>query len=206
MNRHRSSVLLLVFVLAAAPACGSTSAVTAAPAEIAPPVESVAPAEDAAPEVAPPPFTAAQIRAATEPGRTYVFRIAQGDGPTAVRTLTFTRADDAGATLRAAMTSLDGAPLGPPTDEEVTWDELVGHALWPQAATTIEDARVEVPAGAFDARLYTVREVGQDGGESVLRAWFATSLPGAPVRFEQSSGGKTQFLMELLEHRPGTAP
>jgi len=156
------------------------------------------------PSIAPPPFSAEQIRAATDPGRTYVFRVGQGGSVAAIRTLTFTRSGERVTRIHAVMTSPDGEVLGPASDEEVTWDELVGHASWPAAATTISEDRVEVPAGTFDAMLYTVRTTTEEGDESVIRAWFARSLPGAPVRFEQSSGGEVQFLMELLEHRAGT--
>ncbi|PKN54752.1 MAG: hypothetical protein CVU56_24820 [Deltaproteobacteria bacterium HGW-Deltaproteobacteria-14] len=157
----------------------------------------------AGPEIAPPPFTAEQIRGATDPGRTYVYRVHQGDGTSALRTLTFTRADEVSATLHAATTTPDGEALDEPTDEEVTWDQLVAHAAWPRAATEISAARVAVLAGSFDAKLYTVREVDDDGAEVVTRAWFATALPGAPVRFEQVRSGVTLFTMELVEHRPG---
>ncbi len=35
------------------------------------------------------------------------------------------------------------------------------------------------------------------------RLWFATSLPGPPVRYEQTVAEKTVFTMEMLKtHRP----
>ena len=155
------------------------------------------------PEIAPRPFTAEQIRGATDAGRTYVYRVQQGDGAAALRTLTFTRADDVSATLHASTASTEGEALDEPTDEELTWDQLVAHAAWPKAATEISAARVAVLAGTFDAKLYTVREVDDDGAEVVTRAWFATALPGAPVRFEQVRSGVMLFTMELVEHHPG---
>ena len=59
--------------------------------------------------------------------------------------------------------------------------------------------KTETPAGSFACKLYKV-----DGDDGVtVRAWFATDLPGAPVRLEISRGDAVVTRMVLLQHLPG---
>ena len=130
-----------------------------------------------APDHAPTPFTAAQIRDACRPGLTLDVRV-DGDHPMTWRTRYLT-CDDEGATFERTT---DG---GSPEPGQARWLELQEHASFPLAQTTIEPERIETPLGVLDCLRYTVR----DGDvEKVL--WFATSLPGMPVRMTTRRDGR----------------
>jgi len=145
-----------------------------------------------------PPFPAAQIRDATRPGRRYTWRVEVG-GETTVRAVTFAAADPEGAVLHSVQVALDGTVLQPNTEARATWAELESHAHFPAGHTTASGAWVDVPAGAFDALVYTV----DDGSGGTRTYWFARDLPGAPVRVEASGGEGVQMRMELIDHTPG---
>lgn len=130
-----------------------------------------------APDHAPTPFTAAQIRAACRPGRTLVVRL-DGETPSAWTTRYLT-CDDEGATFERTT---DG---GEPEQGRATWLELQEHASFPLAQTTIDTERIETPLGELDCLRYTVRD---DEVEKVL--WFATSMPGMPVRMVTRRAGR----------------
>lgn len=151
---------------------------------------------------APPPFTAEQIRDATAPGRTYVYRIQSAQAPPVIVRMAFVSVTLEGATIRHTTTSESGERLGEPEDSWSTWDGLVGHALWPASVTTIGDAEVEVPAGRFDAVQYTI-VTDREGHRGVTQAWFARTLPGAPMRLVVEEDGRLVRDMTLLEHLPG---
>lgn len=154
-------------------------------------------------DFAPTPFTAQQIRAATHPGRTYRYRLTQGTAQPVVRVMRFTDATPDRAELESYVEGADGAPAAPPQRSDPTWQDLVEHARYPEAQTAISDARIEVEAGAWDALLYTVRTV-EEGADVVTRAWFAVTLPGAPVLMEVERDGARVMRMELVSHDPGT--
>jgi hypothetical protein len=153
-------------------------------------------------DFAPTPFTAQQIRAATHPGRTYRYRLTEGTGAPVVRVMRFADAGPERAQLESYVEGPDGAPTAPPRTSNPTWQELVEHARYPQAQTAITDARVEVEAGVWDALLYTVRTV-EEGADVVTRAWFAVTLPGAPVLMEIERDGVRVMRMELVSHDAG---
>ncbi|MEQ9317985.1 MAG: hypothetical protein RIF41_02460 [Polyangiaceae bacterium] len=162
------------------------------------------PPEPAAPANAPVPFEASAIRAATHPGRTYVFLVTEGDGPQKRRKIEFVKVDDEGTTMRITNQDLFGHTKGEPKDARVTWDELMSHATYPADATTITKDEVKVAAGRYESKLYTVKET-KDGVAQTTRAWFALSLPGAPVKHEVEREGNVVSSMELFQHRPGSA-
>ena len=147
------------------------------------------------------PFTAKEIRGATGEGREYRFRIDTPEGST-LRRSRFSDVTDAGATIETGAIDDAGNPLGTPRVSSTTWAALRAHADFPREATTIEDVTVDVPAGHFDAWLYTVRK-SEDGVEVVSRFWFAKALPGAPVQAEITRGGTRVMRMTLVQHRPG---
>jgi hypothetical protein len=150
--------------------------------------------------IAPPPFTAEQIHGATAPGRTYRFEIANAGQPPVIRQVRFVEVTADNALVESTMESTSGERLGEPERKTETWAGFVAHAAWPKDATTISEEPIEVPAGKFDAVLYTVRE---DGG--ITRAWFAKTLPGAPVRYVIEKDGVPVMTMTLVEHRAGGA-
>ena len=150
------------------------------------------------PRPAPPPSPAEQIRAAPPAGRVYVFLVKDGDGPQHRRRIEFVAPNESSVTMRVTNQDLFGRDQGAPQDETVTWDELVSHARYPLDQVTISEERVTVRAGSYDAKLYTVK--GPDG---VTRAWFAKSLPGAPVKHLVERDGKPVSSMELFQHEGG---
>ena len=187
-------------------ACGSSpppASDTTAQLETPPdPERSAAPAPaESEPEAAatlPTPYTAEQIREATTPGRRYRFRTVAG-GRTSIITMEFVEVDPEATVVESSVFDADGNRASPAQTARSTWEELRLHASFPAAATTTEDATVTVPAGTYEATLYTVR-----AGDQVERFWFARELPGPPVKMEQqTAAGDVVFTMELLEHTPG---
>jgi hypothetical protein len=185
------------------PAVPAVSEAPAAPETKPAATTAKAPTEPAKPQNAPPPFDSAAIRGATKPGRTYVFLVKDGDSPQTRRKIEFVSVSDDKATMRSSKQDLFGHAKGEPVDKVVTWDELMSHATYPADATTIRDAKVKVQAGAYDCKLYTVKET-KDGKAQITKAWFATSLPGAPVKHEVSVDGKVVSSMELFQYRAGS--
>lgn len=188
--------------LLALAACGGGQAAqpqSPQPTEAAQPAPGADPGE-AAGALAPAPFTAEQIRDATQVGRTYRFDLFRGTQQLKV-TLRFTEVTPEQATTEETVVDAAGKTLGTERDE-ATWQEIVGHASYPADSTEITDATVEVPAGTFDAMLYTV--TGEQNGKPVVsRMYFAKSLPGAPVKTEVKVGDEVVFSLILTEHVPG---
>jgi hypothetical protein len=186
MHRLSLTVALLSASCASAPAPGASAPVVAV-----------------APETCEPPFTAAQIHDATHPGRTYDFEVEQAGAPVVGLRLRFVAVYDGHARVERSTFDADGQAVGPTESATVTWDDLVRHAAWPRVATTIEPAHVTVPIGEFDdAVLYTVRE--DDGGKAkITRAWFARTMPGAPLVHIVSVDGVEVSKMRLVRYSPG---
>lgn len=215
----RAPYLIAAAALSALAACGGAPAPAApqtprpAQAPEAPAPAAAQPAPEAAPAadgsagdgepavaLADPPFTAEQIRDATKVDRTYRFLLHQGGQKIDV-TMRFTQVTPDFATIERTVVDAEGKVLEQ-ASEDSTWQQLVGHAAYPAAATQISDTTVEVPAGSFDAVLYTVTGE-QQGTPVVSRVYFAKALPGAPVKTEIEAGGQVVFTMELVEHLTG---
>lgn len=136
--------------------------------------------------MAPTPFTAEQIRDACPTGRVAVWQMTSPDGTRRVRSW-FEGSNSEGTTFRSVPLDDADQPLGEPDGGTATWEELRLHASYPAEHTVVTDATLEVPAGTFETKLYTVTD--PDAG-TVTRAWFATSLPGPPVRMVVERGGE----------------
>lgn len=156
--------------------------------------------EDAEP-IAEVPFAAEVIRDASPAGRTYVFRFEE-DGAERVERWVFERVDERGFTSTSTPVDGDGHPTGPAQRSEGTWEELESHAHFPAARTTITNAQLTIPLGAFRCRLYTVTSEDEEGREVVSRYWFAVDLPGAPVRMVREVGGEPVLTMMIVAHEP----
>ena len=148
------------------------------------------------PDHLPTPFSAAQIRAANPPGRVVTFVITTPGEPEVRNVTAWLDGDEAVARFRTSDLSAAGVLLGPPTEGEAAWEELQAHASFPAAATTVEEASVEVPAGRYACWLYTVTS-GGDEAKTVTRFWFARDLPGPPVRLERRVGETVVMTMVL---------
>jgi peptide deformylase len=145
------------------------------------------------------PFSAEQIRDATLPGRRYTWRVQADSQTTAIRALEFEAVDPEGAVLHSVEVDLDGEISQANTERVTTWSELESHAHFPVEHTAVSEAWVDVPAGAFDALVYTVSD--EAGGATTF--WFARDLPGAPVRVETAGVEEAVTSMELVDHTPG---
>jgi hypothetical protein len=157
----------------------------------------LAPHDD--PASAPYPFTPDQIREANPAGSSWVFDVTAPDKPVLRRTMTFRDPTPEGAFIRSTI----GPPAGPPdeaTEAWSNWAELQRHAAYPSAAR-IGWARVRVPHGRHDCVEYRV-----ETEERTTVACFDPSLPGPPVRLEESTAGYPVFVMELVDRQgAGTA-
>ncbi|RHW23840.1 hypothetical protein D0Z08_27500 [Nocardioides immobilis] len=146
-----------------------------------------------APGTAPTPFTAAQIRDGARAGKEIRVRVeAAGETPY-FRVNRYLECDEAGAVLERFHLALDGSPIGDPELDPVAWLDLQGHASFPVDATTIEPERIETPLGELDCLRYTVRE---GATENVF--WFATDLPGMPVRFVTRIDGEVALTVSMV--------
>jgi len=177
----RSALLALAVAVSAACAGATTSA----PAAATPPAPAPAPGEGA---LAPFPYTAEQIRDASPLGRVFRHRIVE-NGAVNIAETRFVAVDATTATFETIVSDEAGKQLAPPQRATATWDELRHHASYPAAATTVEDAAIDTPAGHFECMKYVVRRPHEDGRPSVTIAYFAKQLPGPPVRMIVEAGG-----------------
>jgi hypothetical protein len=149
------------------------------------------------PDHAPTPYTAEQIREGCPTGRVAVFLIEVPGRPKVHQVHRFVDAGAEGVTHETTLQTLEGRTIGEDTSTRSRWKELQAHASFPERATRVSEARITVPAGSFDCRLYTVTTM--EKGEKVTKhLHFARALPGPPVRFEQSIDDRVVFTMTLI--------
>ena len=168
-----------------------------------PAVQAAAPANPSAETLAPIPFPADKIRAATSVGRTYVFKVKEGDAEPVLRQMRFTAVSETGGTMEASLRKLTGEALGEPSSENFTWAELEGHAHFPANATVVSQTSLTSALGTHPCTLYVVTQPEGDHTPMVVSYWFATDLPGAPIRVESKSGETVVMTMEMVEHKAG---
>lgn len=144
---------------------------------------------------APVPFDAAALEAAIDVGERWQSRLTSFDDTWYVFT-EVVAIDARGPTFAWWTTELDGTERDARVEARSTWAELETHASWPDAQTTITEGEITVPAGTFAGVRYLVVR----SEESRVDAFFATDIPGAPVRFEQTASGQIVLLSELVEH------
>lgn len=147
------------------------------------------------PGAAPTPFTADEIRDATKVGKS-IRRLVESAGEEPFHLVsTYLECDETGATLERSRFSLDGATLGEPAVNRMTWLDLQGHASFPAEDTTIESERIDTAIGELDCLRYTVRE-----GSTDEVFWFAEDLPGMPVQQLTRTDGKVVTTVSVLEY------
>jgi len=144
---------------------------------------------------APTPFTAAEIRDGTRAGKTIRVLVDAAGEASYLRVSRYVECDDEGAVLERFQLSLDGAPVGEPETDRVTWLDLQSHASFPADDTTIGPERIETPLGALDCLRYTVRD-----GAAERVFWFATDLPGMPVRFLTRIDGEVVTTVSMIDN------
>jgi hypothetical protein len=143
------------------------------------------------PGLAPTPFSADEIRASCPEGRTIRLLVEPAEGEPFLRMNRFAECDHDGATLERAQLATDGHVVPPVASIRVTWLDLQRHAAFPEAETTIEPDRLELPFGTVECLRYTVR------GESEEVYWFARDLPGMPVKYATREQTVTMAANEL---------
>ncbi len=150
------------------------------------------------PDHAPTPFSAAEIRDANKPGTRIKFRIEVPGKPLTYMHFFFIEGDEKNSRLTSFNTDKDGKLMGKKETAVSTWKELQAHASFPEAETKITGKAFKGPMGVLECYFYTVT-TEKEGKKTVKRLWFAKSLPGPPVYFEQSVDGEVIFHMVMLK-------
>jgi hypothetical protein len=151
-------------------------------------------------DMAPTPYTVEQLRDGNRPGTTYRYKIETAGEPTRIEVMEFTSGTSADvAEVKSETLDESGKAKSPPTVERSPWEKIRRHAEFPRATLTVEAGSVEVPAGKFDAMVYTVR--APDGETSKL--YFARSYAGPPVLFYTERAAARLMTMTLIERKAG---
>jgi hypothetical protein len=151
------------------------------------------------PDHLPTPFTADEIRAGCQPGRTLRSLVVEANAAPKVRVSGFVSADADGAEQDSWEETPEGTRLSEPQRRRSTWLDFQQHASFPAATTERAEEEIEIPAGRFDCLRYTTH----DGG-AVRTFWFARSLPGMPLRFEERIGDEVVYSSTAIENIPAT--
>ena len=137
------------------------------------------------PDLLPTPFTADEIRKGCPAGRLTRVRVESTDGSPYERVNRFVDCDEEGATIERSSVGADGELIGATQLARTTWAGFQSHAAFSRAQTTVADDVIETPLGRLDCLRYTVLD-----GSVTDTFWFATSLPGMPVRMVTENDGR----------------
>lgn len=142
----------------------------------------------------PTPFTAAEIREHSQPGRSLRSLVVRPGEEPYVWVWQVVSGDAEGGERDFWRETPDGERLTEPERGYATWLELQGHASMPAASTTIEEETIDIPAGRYECLRYT-----RVDGDKVDTFWFAKTEPGAPLRFEKRVGGELAYSSTAIE-------
>jgi hypothetical protein len=145
------------------------------------------------PGQAPTPFNAAEIRTGCPEGRAVTIRYVDSNGQVTYWTTTFTKCEETGTVLVDQEIDEQGQPIGETSRLKASWDELRAHASFPMAQTTISRETIETRLGELDCHRYEV-----DDGESLKTLWFATELPGLPIKTQEGKGAGARLSSEVI--------
>jgi len=148
------------------------------------------------PDHLPTPFSAAEIRDASRPGRTVRSRVVRSGAEPAVRVTRFISGDADGGVHELWTETPGGERLTEPERGHSTWLELQEHASMPADRTRIDEETFEIPAGRFEGWRYT-----RTDEDAVNVFWFARSQPGMPLRHEVKAGDEVVFSLTVVEIR-----
>ncbi|MEA2608849.1 MAG: hypothetical protein QOJ75_1092 [Chloroflexota bacterium] len=152
------------------------------------------------PDHLPTPFSADEIRAGCQPGRSIRSLVIEAGREPFIHVTRFVSADADGAERETWDEALDGSRLAEPARQRSTWLDFQGHASFPAATTEVTEETIQIPAGRFDCLRYLNRD-----GSSVRTFWFARSAPGMPLRFEESLDGELVYSSTAVENVPAGA-
>ncbi|MDH3189809.1 MAG: hypothetical protein OEM39_04115, partial [Acidimicrobiia bacterium] len=94
-----------------------------------------------------------------------------------------------------------GQPLGAASEMVATWDELQAHASFPADSTSITEEELTIPIGRLACLRYVVTE-----GAETKQLWFASSLPGLPVKTIYSEGATTRLTTVVVRDSQADPP
>jgi hypothetical protein len=198
--RRSFATILLVGTFAG---CGHESVTRApsaagAPATPGSPTSTPAAVSDAPPEMAPAPYTTEQLRDANRPGTLYRYKLEMAGEPAQIKVMEFTSGTSAEiAELKSVTFDEAGKTKSPPEVERTPWEKIRRHGEFPRAGLKVEPGSIEVPAGKFDAMVYTV---SAPNGETA-KFYFAKSYAGPPVLVSKERAGARLMTMTLIERK-----
>ena len=199
-------VLALLLVTTSAWACGSRT--SSAPGVSEPSAAPSGVASQSAPsagpgDLAPVPYPPGTLQASIPRGSVMVQKVEEdGKTPYWLRT-EFVATDGTGCTMKVSIEAEDGTAMGEAMQGTATWTELESHAHFPNKNTTIFEETLDTPIGRHATKRYEVTSE-KDGEQTLTRMWFASDLPGPPIKMETYRDGKLTMKMVLSESvRPG---
>jgi len=157
------------------------------------------------PGMAPPPYTADEIRDHHPHGAFIVMHTIDAEGNTVTRQrTTFLEPDATEVTIELHNVDAANEPVGDAVGGgRGAWADLRAHAHFPAADTTLSHSEVTTPAGDFRCWCYTV--TGRTP-ESVVRETvfhFAVGEPGPPVLMVVRVDGAEVQRMTMVEDGRG---
>ena len=147
------------------------------------------------PDHLPTPFTADEIRLGCPPGRTVRSLVIEAGSEPYVGVTRFVTVDAEGAEQESWRETPAGVRLTEPQRRRSRWLDFQGHASMPAATTDITEEEIDIPAGRFACLRYTRRD-----GDSVSTFWFARSVPGMPLKFEERVDGELVYSSTAMEN------
>lgn len=157
------------------------------------------------PGMAPPPYTANEIRDHHADGSYVVMVTMDGEGNTLTRQrTTFLEPDATEVTIELHNLDEAGEAIG----ESVgggrgTWASLRTHAHFPAAQTVLSHSEVSTPAGTYACWCYTVTSTTAAGGVAENVFHFAVGEPGPPVLMVVRVDGVEVQRMTMVEDGRG---
>ena len=142
---------------------------------------------------APTPFTVAEIRRGCPEGRRVTVRHVDPNRQSSYWTTTFAECGEAKTVLVNQEIDEQGKPIGEASRFTATWDELQAHASFPVEQTTITRESVATSLGERDCLRYDI-----DDGERIRTLWFATDLPGLPIKTQEGEGLEARLSTEVI--------
>jgi hypothetical protein len=146
--------------------------------------------------MAPTPFTADEIRQGCPAGRVIMVATEQPGEAITHREIRFLEGDGDTATQRITPVDGDGAPVAESEIRTTSWKDLQAHACFPDDRTTITPVVIHTVLGTLDCLRYEVR---RDDARDTF--WFATALPGMPVRFTRQRQGRVVTTTTVTANR-----